>query len=680
VKDRAVRHFRTKYVVGKEEYIRLDRQLEEERAAKISLQQDAAHRRARQQAVKRRWMTVGIMAGLGLIAMAAGAPLTYQHLYGLGWESMRQRYWGFPASGYILGIALAAMATAPTDDTSIRVCSAVAVMAQVGNTFGFGVYAVMHFTGMHRPKYDAPAVGTIMAWLALFYSVASLVSVALFFSVFRVRRHEGISLSNVVRKTVSTFGRTAGIAVMLLLFPVVWAAAQPSSSFRIERLAAYRRLWTVTRGLFGTWGVGTTIAGCACVLVDAPWDTHLVVPSVLLLAAMELLLAAVGLSTPVRKRVQAWVSRVGAGSTMRAAAGVAALVGTLRPEKALALARERFCALPFDVLRQADFNTNEDTGLNEKSVPMQLGQCDAFISHSWSDSGDLKFAALNRWAVRFSVKFGSTAHVWLDKACIKQGTESSISEQLACLPIFLAGCKEVLVLAGPTFTKRLWCVIELFTFLKMGGSMDRLNVIPISEEDIQVGDARRRSSRGKRLFSEDDGAFKATFHVGKVGGDLALIRKQFKTFDAKKAKCFKLEDRERLLSVIETGFGSLDDFNMLVSSLFDQSEVRSLTLQRANTTRVSLRRGSLRRTGSMSCLLPHVNTAGEVNASATGQGARRPSTLAVNRRPSLQEASRPRASQPRVQVRSEPHTTPNRRRRSSCGLALAPGLTALTNV
>jgi hypothetical protein len=381
VKDRAVRHFRTKYVVGKEEYIRLDRQLEEERAAKISLQQDAAHRRARQQAVKRRWMTVGLMAGLGLIAMAAGAPLTYQHLYGLGWESMRQRYWGFPASGCILGIALAAMATAPTEDTSIRVCSAVAVMAQVGNTFGFGVYAVMHFTGMHRPKYDAPAVGTIMAWLALFYSVASLVSVALFFSVFRVSRHDGISLSNVVRKTVSTFGRTAGIAVMLLLFPVVWAAAQPSSSFRIERLAAYRRLWTVTRGLFGTWGVGTTIAGCACVLVDAPWDTHPVVPSVLLLAAMELLLAAVGLSTPVRKRVQAWVSRVGAGSEMRAAAGVAALVGTLRPEKALALAKERFCALPFDVLRQADFNTNEDTGLNEKSVPMQLGQCDAFISH-----------------------------------------------------------------------------------------------------------------------------------------------------------------------------------------------------------------------------------------------------------------------------------------------------------
>jgi hypothetical protein len=83
--------------------------------------------------------------------------------------------------------------------------------------------------------------------------------------------------------------------------------------------------------------------------------------------------------------------------------------------------------------------------------------------------------------------------MWLDKACIQQGP--TISEQLvsttarahprrlvvcalghsadgtaecadccffttvvcqACLPIFLSGCKELLVLAGSTFTQRLW--------------------------------------------------------------------------------------------------------------------------------------------------------------------------------------------------------------------------------
>ena len=40
-----------------------------------------------------------------------------------------------------------------------------------------------------------------------------------------------------------------------------------------------------------------------------------------------------------------------------------------------------------------------------------------------------------------------------DKACIDQ---NNIDQALACLPIFLAGCKTLLITAGPTYCTRLW--------------------------------------------------------------------------------------------------------------------------------------------------------------------------------------------------------------------------------
>ena len=50
-----------------------------------------------------------------------------------------------------------------------------------------------------------------------------------------------------------------------------------------------------------------------------------------------------------------------------------------------------------------------------------------------------------------------------DKACIDQ---DNIDQALACLPIFLAGCQTLLVVAGTTYCSRLWCVMELFTFVR----------------------------------------------------------------------------------------------------------------------------------------------------------------------------------------------------------------------
>ena len=54
-----------------------------------------------------------------------------------------------------------------------------------------------------------------------------------------------------------------------------------------------------------------------------------------------------------------------------------------------------------------------------------------------------------------------------------------------------------------------------------------------------------------------------------------LLTKQFASFDAGKAQCFLARDRERLLAVIEAGFGDFDDFNRVARNLLTERYVIS---------------------------------------------------------------------------------------------------------
>ena len=98
-----------------------------------------------------------------------------------------------------------------------------------------------------------------------------------------------------------------------------------------------------------------------------------------------------------------------------------------------------------------------------------------------------------------------------------------------CLPVFLASCKSLLVLAGSTYPRRLWCVMELFIFLIMGGSHDDVDL-------RMVCDVR------------DDAAREA------------LLR-DLEAFDVKEAKCTVQEDENRMLGAIAGAFGSLETFS-----------------------------------------------------------------------------------------------------------------------
>ena len=120
-----------------------------------------------------------------------------------------------------------------------------------------------------------------------------------------------------------------------------------------------------------------------------------------------------------------------------------------------------FRTIAFSSLCEDDLTTNVAAAdLRARTVPARLGQCDAFLSHSWRDSGALKWRVLTAWASEFRTLHGREPTLWLDKACIDQ---DDIEASLACLPVFLAGCSTLLVVPGLTYTSRLWCVMELFT-------------------------------------------------------------------------------------------------------------------------------------------------------------------------------------------------------------------------
>eukprot|EP00931_Biecheleriopsis_adriatica_P034087 TRINITY_DN19725_c0_g1_i3.p1 TRINITY_DN19725_c0_g1~~TRINITY_DN19725_c0_g1_i3.p1 ORF type:complete len:278 (+),score=28.27 TRINITY_DN19725_c0_g1_i3:368-1201(+) len=96
--------------------------------------------------------------------------------------------------------------------------------------------------------------------------------------------------------------------------------------------------------------------------------------------------------------------------------------------------------------------------------PCNLGDCDVFLSHSWHDDADLKWAALESWCDWFQAQHGRTPTIWLDLACIDQ---NHIDEALECLPVFLAACQHFVILTGHTYVERLWCVLELFVYLSL---------------------------------------------------------------------------------------------------------------------------------------------------------------------------------------------------------------------
>lgn len=201
----------------------------------------------------------------------------------------------------------------------------------------------------------------------------------------------------------------------------------------------------------------------------------------------------------LRQRMQTWLAS--RGEAISAAAGVAGLLGNHAPEAVQAKAAEIFRSVTLDRLTLADMReSTPNPALYTRSEPATFARVDAFVSHrhapraarasvrarthaavprrpelstqqparggggasgpraapctcSWRDDADAKWTELSEWCAAFQRRAGRQPRLWIDKVCLDQ---TQIEDNLMCLPVFLAGCNQLLILAGSTYLSRLW--------------------------------------------------------------------------------------------------------------------------------------------------------------------------------------------------------------------------------
>ena len=322
--------------------------------------------------------------------------------------------------------------------------------------------------------------------------------------------------------------------LVVVLIPILLSFSRTASSTMAPRVKL-RWLWVVMRFYL----FGSLVMGFNAFISLRIYSPKSVLSSMSQIGLMFVnttlgLLGGFLFKPRYRGAVHRWLGALGKSSSQQQeAASVAALIGGSGRSavSALDLAERHFRALDVAVLTEDELMDNKPSPeLFAKTAPAKMGEVSAFVSHSWSDSGTTKFERLQEWAGMH--RKSGACNCWLDKACIDQ---TNIDANLACLPVFLASCDSLLVLAGPTYASRLWCVMELFVYLRMGGRT----------EDVHI-----------RLL--DDSA------------DLARL---LSSFDAGKARCFLDDDRHKLLAVIEASFGTFDPFNKIVRGIFQEKIV-----------------------------------------------------------------------------------------------------------
>ena len=243
-------------------------------------------------------------------------------------------------------------------------------------------------------------------------------------------------------------------------------------------------------------------------------DTHF------LISAGIVVVFALVLTPGVRRRIQGLLGGFGRGAKNSSAAAVVATMIGGDAVEALRSAEKTLVSIQISRLTEADMANSQDSGLFEKTEKTSVGEVDGFLSHSWRDDAALKWQAMQKFKRDFEARNdGAEPKCWLDKACIDQSGD--IDASLKVLPIYLLASKMFVVFAGSSYTTRLWCVVELFSYLRGGGTLERIAVEPL---DLDVADA--------------------------IG-----------SFTVEKADCTVRADKQRLLGIIEASFGSTAEFN-----------------------------------------------------------------------------------------------------------------------
>lgn len=177
------------------------------------------------------------------------------------------------------------------------------------------------------------------------------------------------------------------------------------------------------------------------------------------------------------------------------------------------------------------------------SRPVKVGEgeaIDAFVSHSWHDDPRQKYGQLSRWCGRFRAEHGRDPTLWIDKVCIDQ---SRITDGLRMLPVNIMACEQVLVLYGPTYAKRLWCVLELFCVFAFSPD----HAVAARKVAVEAALPARRTPPGQAPAAAAAAASSPTGFSGSLANPAA---DGLSKFDLAKAHCFDPKEEAKLRLII----------------------------------------------------------------------------------------------------------------------------------
>jgi hypothetical protein len=370
-----------------------------------SLQAQQALVRARKAAAALRWRVSGPPLLLGLLMLAVVACGYFAQVGG-GPRPVRRSMYGLFMFSAVICLGLAVL---PTDEALIRTLALLACPVFLAVSFHNLRVALANATGPDAASCGIPTAPEIctLDWL-----VASLIYACC-----------AVALLPAVQLTPRVLGYASTESAMRI-----------RSYFRMAPRAALARLWLVARvmcisiGSLNLFHCSVHVAvepeyltGC----VEAASDGECNVADAGafaqdMLASLVILLCGLVPTHAMRLGVQSYLaSRVREGEA-RQAAIVAHLMGKHGSRRAFESGVASFRGLPFSSICSDDLTTSRDTGLFGRTVKCKLGGVDAFISHSWHDSGPAKWALLTRWAHQFELAHGRQPVVWLDKGCIDQ--------------------------------------------------------------------------------------------------------------------------------------------------------------------------------------------------------------------------------------------------------------------
>lgn len=312
------------------------------------------------------------------------------------------------------------------------------------------------------------------------------------------------------------------ISIMYILMHLV-QLPYLALGLRLPSRATVGRLWVGLAMLHLTKGATDFVVLLPAMAVKASWGKTVSSWAILYCTLHGVYGVIVG-SLLMLPAVRRWVhfQLLKASGAYRAASSIAGFLGNRSKEKIMEAAKNACRYISMGKIRKEDMTGSTPNPLLQSlSTPCGLQDIDAFLSHSWHDDPEAKWEALQIWRMSFKAQHQREPRLWIDKYCIDQ---DNIEASLMCLPVFLASCHTLLILAGPTFLKRLWCIEEVFVFLQMNRPIHAMEIMAICDD----------------------------------------MENRVSTFDVKDAACSKEKDRQKMLATIEAGCESYEAFNMQV--------------------------------------------------------------------------------------------------------------------